>query len=844
MTALARTALLALAVLAAAAAGQTLVEVPGTPARALTWTTPEGTWWQASADGGATYTEPRRTSFDLALRYARFDPLAAQPEVPPALAATDSSRLRIVQYAAPALPAMRAAVQAAGATRLFHLPHHANLVEIDPERLPALAALPFVRWIGPYHPAYRMFRDDFGALDPAAPAAVWNLVATRKHDLAAKVRIANDLSLAGGRLFHPAVRESFLLTMILPPSALRAALAHDEVLWVDRWSPLEPDMDVARAATGALYVSTVPGGFQGQGVRGEVPDIGCLDTHVDFAGIAWHGTTAVNSHGTSTYGIVFGQGVGDPQGLGLLPQGQGFAGYIYDPLFASNRYAYTAELLTPPYECVFQSNSTGGNWTTAYGSTSMQMDDIIFDLDFPILQSQSNQGTQLSRPEAWAKNVISVGGVYHFNTLARADDGWNNGASIGPAEDGRVKPDVCNYYDQVFTATSTSNTAYTNGFNGTSAATPITAGCLGITIQMWASGVFGPTNPGSTVFAKRPHASTAKALLVNNANQYPFSGLNHDLTRMHQGWGSPDLARTYDRAAAGKVLVVDETVTLPPLQSVSWLVDVAAGEPDLRATLVWSDPPGTTSAAQHRINDLDLKVTSPAGVAYWGNAGLLAGTWSTPGGSPNSLDTVENVFVQNPQAGTWSVTVFAVELNQDGHVETGAVDADFALVVTGAAAQAQGPPDVGQANSAAATLFVNGGTNLNGEPAFAGIPGPFFATATAGGTLAFTFAGAANADVILVLGPLHRNNAVFPGVGSLDVGLLGPGDLSDVAVLLDGTADVTVLDQLASTGPLGQSTLGFTVPVLPLGILGTFQAAVVPLAQPPLLTAAFQLTIN
>jgi serine protease AprX len=840
-----RRALLLLLLVSAIVAAQEVVRVPGTPAVAVTWTAAGATWWKASLDG-VTFSEPRRTSFDLMLRYARFDPLAAVPEVPAGLAAPKDSRLHVVQYRAPVLPPMRDALEAVGARPLAYLPHHADLVAVDPARLAAIAALPFVRWVGPYHPAYRMFAADLGALDPAAPAAVWNLVAAAKHDLAAKDRIAADLARAGGQLFYPTVREGRRLTMTLPPAALRAALAHDEVVWVDRWSPMEPDMDVARTATGANYVATVvPGGFQGQGVNGEVPDVGCLDTHVDFAGLIWHSqTTGLNSHGTSTYGIVFGKGVGNPQGLGMLPQGQGFAGYIYDTLFSTNRYAYTAELLTPGYECVFQSNSTGGNWTTAYDSVSMEMDDIIFDLDISILQSQSNQGTQLSRPQAWAKNIISVGGVYHQNTLSRADDQWNNGASIGPAEDGAIKPDICNYYDQVFTTTSTSTTTYTSGFNGTSAATPITAGCVGLTIQMWASGLFGPTNPGSTVFAKRPHASTAKALLVNNANQYAFSGTNHDLTRTHQGWGTPDLTRTYDRAAAGKAFVIDETVTLPPLQSVSYLLSVGAGEPDLRATLVWSDPSGTTAATQHRINDLDLRVTSPSGAIYWGNHGLLTGNWSTAGGSPNSIDTVENVFIQNPQAGTWQVTVFAAELNQDGHVETGAVDADFALVVTGAAPQPPGPPDSGQANSAAASLFVNGGLNLNGEAAFPGIAGPFFATATAGGTLTFTFGGPANADVILAMGPLHRNNVVFPGVGSLDVGLLGPASLADVAILLDGTGDLTLLDQLATTGPLGQSTLAFTVPALPLGIAGTFQAAVVPLALPPLLTAAFQLTIN
>ena len=49
---------------------------------------------------------------------------------------------------------------------------------------------------------------------PAAPAAVWNVVAVRKHDLAAKRRIASDLARAGGDA--------------LPPRRARVLLAHDD----------------------------------------------------------------------------------------------------------------------------------------------------------------------------------------------------------------------------------------------------------------------------------------------------------------------------------------------------------------------------------------------------------------------------------------------------------------------------------------------------------------------------------------------------------------------------------------------------------------------------------------
>jgi hypothetical protein len=90
-----------------------------------------------------------------------------------------------------------------------------------------------------------------------------------------------------------------------------------------------------------------------------------------------------------------------------------------------------------------------------------------------------------------------------------------------------------------------------------------------------------------------------------------------------------------------------------------------------------------TSATQHRINDLSLRVISPSGVVYHGNNGLLASQWSVPGGSPNTKDTVENVYVRAAEVGNWTVEVSAPEVNQDAHPATPAIDAAFALVVTG-----------------------------------------------------------------------------------------------------------------------------------------------------------------
>src|SRR5690606_8084032 len=133
-----------------------------------------------------------------------------------------------------------------------------------------------------------------------------------------------------------------------------------------------------------------------------------------------------------------------------------------------------------------------------YTTISAEMDRIIFDHDIIIAQSQSNAGSTQSRPQAWAKNIVSVGGVVHRNTLTKIDDFWS-GASFGPAFDTRVKPDFTHFYDSTTAAHSQSTSAYTQ-FSGTSGATPIVAGHFGLLFEMWSTGAFGNEVSGGDVF--------------------------------------------------------------------------------------------------------------------------------------------------------------------------------------------------------------------------------------------------------------------------------------------------------------------------------------------------------
>ena len=365
----------------------------------------------------------------------------------------------------------------------------------------------------------------------------------------------------------------------------------------------------------------------------------------------------------------------------MLPDAQGI---FADFTELTDRYQHTAELLADPYFAVLQSNSWGTitGSPSSYSTVSAELDDIIFMHDILVLHAMGNGGSAgVPFEEGWAKNAVSVGGLFHQNTLITDDDCWCEGGVSGPAPDGRIKPDFVHFYDNVLTTAP--NGGYVI-FGGTSAATAITAGHFGLFFAMWADGLFGNSvDAGGTVFENRPHAATAKAMLINTASQYAFSGSGHDLTRMHQGWGLADLRQLYQQRE--RMLIVNETDLLQNLDVMQYPVEVQVGEEALRATLVYSDPMGLPASSINRVNDLTLEVISPSGTVFWGDNGLLEGNWSTPGGNPNTIDTVENVFVQNPEAGTWIIEVHADEINADGHLETAEIDADFALVVSGVA---------------------------------------------------------------------------------------------------------------------------------------------------------------
>jgi hypothetical protein len=227
-------------------------------------------------------------------------------------------------------------------------------------------------------------------------------------------------------------------------------------------------------------------------------------------------------------------------------------------------------------------------------------------------------------------------------------------SSWGSTADGRIKPDICAAGVGIISTYATNQTV-TNLYasaDGTSMATPAVAGTIGLLSQLY-SQLNGPTNP--------PLSSTLKAVLIETADQ---AGTNVGPSYIY-GWGQMNAlsaAKLVTNNAGSGSLAFLKECRLVSGDYISFPVQLAAGVP-FKATIAWTDPPGTPVApavnpTNHMlVNDLDLRIISPGGVTnfpYRLNPASPAGAATT---GDNTVDNVEQVYIANPTSGTYTFQV-------------------------------------------------------------------------------------------------------------------------------------------------------------------------------------------
>jgi hypothetical protein len=652
----------------------------------------------------------------------RFDPIAGgEPAIPDALRSPeDRAGLHLLQLIGPVRDEWTAELAAAGVRLLQYYPHNSYLVWTDPATVAGVESLPFVRWQGAFHPAYKLNATLDGRTGTINNVDVMFYNDGRVDD------VLEELAKFGAVVLQhfPSQPDEAFYNAILSVTAshLEDIARMPHVLWLGYQSP-EPILDdemsdqiVAGNHPGGIPVTGYQAhlatlGFDGSGVIWAPIDTGVDYDHPDLGpsivgGYSYPGACdppgqpgsdcSGGGHGTHVAGIIGGTAV-----AGYTDAG----GFLYGLGVAPNYSIFTTNSLSasawPPSggwqehsKRAVLGNAIGGNnsWTTGegtqhgYQASERTHDLMVRDGNFdtasvaePFIEvfSAGNSGTSgLTAPKE-AKNLIVTASSRNYR--AGNIDSISSFSSRGPAVDGRWVPTIAAPGETIASArndlggscsTSISGTNNLYAFcSGTSMAAPHTSGVITVAAEWWRS-----FNAGAD-----PSPAMAKALVVNSA----VDMATPDIPNINEGWGRVNVTNLVNPGVTREYW--DQTDLFA---DTGQQIVIAVGIPDptqpLKVTLAWSDAPGAVGANPALVNNLDLTVET-GGDNYRGN--VFSAGWSATGGSFDTINNLENVYVQNP-GGSAVITINATAIVGDGVPYNGdPTDQDFALVCTNCALQ-------------------------------------------------------------------------------------------------------------------------------------------------------------
>lgn len=429
----------------------------------------------------------------------------------------------------------------------------------------------------------------------------------------------------GGR-FLGEVSSIHAVIVSVPQGRVEDLAASDAVQWIERvLPPMGPVNDQARTQVGADLLQVPPFDLDGSGIDVLIYDGGLIDqSHSDFGGRVVVGESGpVEGHPTHVAGTVGGDGSqSDGAYRGMAPAVRLISyEFNYD---GSGVFLYTNpgdieanyEEAIHTYGADVSNNSIGSNvalngfpceYEGDYGATSILIDTIVrggLGVPFPIVWANGNErgygrcGTAFNTtaPPACAKNSIAVG------ALNTNDDSMTAFSSWGPADDGRLRPDVCAGGCQSGGDGGITSCMPGDSYGaacGTSMSSPVTTGVVALLLQDWRAEY---PDLGD------PLPSTIKALLIHNARDIGNEGPDY-----MYGYGLVQAVETVENLRSGSWL---EDVTDQGEINTHYL-NVPAGTGLVRVTLAWDDAPGTAGVEPNLTNDLDLIVTDPDGIRYY-----------------------------------------------------------------------------------------------------------------------------------------------------------------------------------------------------------------------------------
>ncbi|NOX85631.1 MAG: S8 family serine peptidase, partial [Chlorobi bacterium] len=293
-----------------------------------------------------------------------------------------------------------------------------------------------------------------------------------------------------------------------------------------------------------------------------------------------------------------------------------------------------------------------------------------------------------------AKNIVAVGSVEDIpGGYSQPSDVIIAGySSWGPADDGRVKPDIVANGQSLYSTDNDYNSDYIS-LSGTSMAAPTVTASMLLLQQHY-----------HNLFGRYMRASTLKALVVHTADE---AGSNNGPDYMF-GWGLMNTKSAADKITENQTTdVISEHVLV---DGGSYSRDITTtGTNPVKVTVVWTDPPGAIPADAVDppdvilVNDLDLRVVNnTTSTTYY--------PWKLDKTNPanaatntteNNVDNVEVVYIDNPTSGT----TYTITVDHDGTLSGGRQV--FSIIISG---------DISNSEAPVADFFATNTTPGGNEP--------------------------------------------------------------------------------------------------------------------------------
>jgi hypothetical protein len=627
----------------------------------------------------------------------RIDPLLlSQARIEPADGRPAPTSYAFVMFARRITAARLATLEALGCRVLGRHPHYTVKVALPPERIDAVAALDFVRWIGAPRATQKVHPSLARRVD-ATPAGetVEMYVSVYESDLnpestrevvAMPIETGPGVEPAEGDPRHAATalrsdgwqhraleaagcevgvyddgRRTFRVRA--PGAALEGLVALDFVQFVEEVPVSRTHHDDSTSMIMADSARWYANGNSYFPVTVGELDTGISTSHWDLAfhlnGVGWDvsGSGAgpwvdTCGHGTHVCGTIAGDGTADPAHRGVAPGlgtngavGRFFNAKIFASCanqavdFAGAMSAMRSNYGSSPRPMVVNnswgSSPSGGAWTGSEYDARILDDEVFWQQQMYVFSAGNDgPGAGTIGLQGGAKNAFTVGSVSDYRWGSSYPGDLSGFSSRGTMADSRWKPNVVAPGDWIRSIAANTSTSYT-GLAGTSMAAPHVSG---IAAQMGDIHSFYRWAPARM-------AATLMATAVPKDNTVITSHSNGHL-------------ETY---GAGRVQAFHASHASNGATWVNWGFDLNAGQGTwadvyvypgcsrLEVVMTWHEQAASAGASKAAINDWDLYIDQEPFAAGTNTGEFHAGL--------SSRNNTEIRFIENPAAGwyRWKV---------------------------------------------------------------------------------------------------------------------------------------------------------------------------------------------